>query len=139
MRTEKLHRVVHLPLVPGKAPSAPLPDVTEPASPESACPSDSSSGPLARLLDGLRCYLRQERAFWTANNDVELSQLLDRLRAVVDNNRSLRKAASPLIFLIGSDLLKSQRDEQLRLSTLCARPMRAWRQRYNGLEKYLAA
>ncbi len=139
MRTEKLHRVVHLPPVPGNALPAPLRNVTEPTPPESARPPDPSSGPLARLLLGLRCYLRQERAFWTASKDIELSQLLDSLRVVVDNDRSLRKAASPLIFRIGSDLLKSQRDDKLGLSIICARPMRAWRQRYNGLEKYLGA
>jgi hypothetical protein len=135
MRNEKHHRVVHLPSRPCRVPLAPLPDVIEPR-PDFAHPP---SRPAARLFAGLRRYLRQEQAFWTANNDVELSQLLDRLRAVVDSDRGLRKAASPLIFLIGSDLLKSQRGDPLGLSAISARPMRAWRQRYNGLEKYLGA
>jgi hypothetical protein len=136
LRIEKLHRVVPLSSAPCRVLPAPLPHAIHPPFPDFA---HAASTPVARLFAGLRRYLRQERAFWTANDDVELWQLLDRLRAVVDNDRGLRKAASPLIFLIGSDLLKSQRDDQSGLSAISARPMRAWRQRYNGLEEYLGA
>lgn len=80
---------------------------------------------------------RQEYRFWTATSDISLADLLERLQLEARADRDFRKASAPLCFLIARDLRGFKNDGERGAVALQSRPMRHWRQRYNGLERLL--
>lgn len=103
--------------------SAPLAAANAPASP----------GVFARI----NAYLIREYRLLKRGDDLTRPQLLAKLQASTLDDRQLRKESSQLMVLITADI---KRDRDFPVPGVPAdayRPMRAWRQRYNGLQRFL--
>lgn len=89
------------------------------------------------VFDRISAYLRKEYASLKKGQDLTLEELFSNLVAKTDGDRLLRKQSAPLRFLLASDI-KDARDFPIPgISSTLARPMRVWRQRYNGLGRFL--
>lgn len=89
------------------------------------------------VFEVISAYLRREYASLKQGEDLTLEQLLARLGRATEGDRLLRKQSASLMFLIASDI-KNARDFPIQgISGPIARPLRAWRQRYNGLDRFL--
>lgn len=89
------------------------------------------------VLDRISAYLKKKYASIKTGQDLTLVQLLAKLRAAGDNDRLLRKQSASLQFLIASDIKAAQGSPTQGASNTIARPMSAWRERYNGLDRFL--
>lgn len=98
---------------------------------------DRDNGAISNTFDRLTDYLGREYAAMKRGTDITLEQLLARLHIATRDNRDLRRGASPLMMLIASDIRAAKDFPVSGLPVNPHRSVRAWRQRYNGLERYL--
>ncbi len=96
-------------------------------------PESTGSGVFGKMAT----YLRKEYASLKRGSDLTLEELLASLVAVTEGDRRLRKQSASLKFLIASDIKDSIDYPVPGVSGAIARPMRAWRQRYNGLGRFM--
>lgn len=95
-----------------------------------------STGP--DVFDRVAAYLRKEYACLKKDPDLTLEELLATLVAATDGDRRLRKQFAPLKRLMAWDIKDGVDYPIPGLCPAIARPMRAWRQRYNGLGHFLS-
>lgn len=88
------------------------------------------------VFDRISAYLRKKYASLKKGQDLTLEELFAKLGAATEDDRLLRKQSASLRFLIASDI-KDADFPIPGISDSIARPMRAWRQRYNGLGRFL--
>jgi hypothetical protein len=100
-------------------------------------PDDRDGGAIPNTFDRMTDYLGREYAAMKRGTDITLEQLLARLHIATRDNRDLRRGASPLMMLIASDIRAAKDFPVSGLPVNPHRSVRAWRQRYNGLERYL--
>lgn len=93
--------------------------------------------PNLTVLDRISAYLKKEYASIRTGQDLTLEQLLAKLKAAGDDDRLLRKQSASLQFLIASDIKAARGSLTQGASNTIAKPMSAWRQRYNGLDRFL--
>lgn len=89
------------------------------------------------LFDRMSAYLSRQYASLKKGQDLTLEELLANLGTATDGDRRLRKQSASLMFLIASDIKEARNFPVPGVSGPVARPMRAWRQRYNGLDRFL--
>lgn len=89
------------------------------------------------VFDKITSYLRKEYASIKTGQDITLEQLLANLTAATDNDRLLRKQSASLKFLIASDIKDAKKFPAQGIPSATAKPMSAWRERYNGLDRFL--
>lgn len=89
------------------------------------------------LFARMATYLRGQYDAFGRGQDLTLEQLLASLEKATDGNRLLRKQSAPLMFLIATDIKLAERFPRPGVPDPDARPLRAWRERYNGLDRFL--
>ncbi len=89
------------------------------------------------VFDRITSYLKKEYASIKIGQDITLEQLLANLSAATDSDRLLRKQSASLKFLIASDIKNAKKFPHQDTSSPSAKPMSAWRERYNGLDRFL--
>ncbi|MBF6025354.1 hypothetical protein [Lysobacter niastensis] len=87
------------------------------------------------LFDRVSMRLRSGLAWFTKEQELTLEQLLADIKAMSLIDARIGKQSASLMFLMASDIRDAKHFSID--SSLSARSMRAWRQRYNGLERFL--
>lgn len=82
-------------------------------------------------------FFRGEYATLSANSDVTLEQLYRRLRAAAAKDRLALTKSEEMMFVMASDIRDAKAFPQAGAPSGIARPMSAWRERYNGLDRSL--
>lgn len=97
--------------------------------------TDTLGGGLLAKLSG---YLKGEYVFLTASSDLTLDQLYRKLILADAEDTRARTRFQEMMYVMASDL-RAERDAPLAgLPAGLARPMSAWRERYNELDRYLS-
>ncbi|WP_226470292.1 hypothetical protein [Luteimonas panaciterrae] len=89
------------------------------------------------VFDRITSYVKKEYASIKIGQDITLEQLFANLSAATDNDRLLRKQSASLKFLIASDIKDAKKFPTQGIPSTNAKPMSAWRERYNGLDRFL--
>ena len=83
-------------------------------------------------------YFRGEYAFLTASSDITLEQLYRKLMLADAKDTRARKRFQEMMYAMASDLRAEKESPLAGLPADLARPMSAWRERYNELDRYLS-
>lgn len=89
------------------------------------------------LAGKVASFFRGEYVMLTANGDMTLEQLYRRLRVAAAKDRLALTKFEEMMFVMASDIRKAKAFPQAGMSPGIARPMSAWRERYNGLDRSL--
>lgn len=82
-------------------------------------------------------FFRDEYASATSSSDITLEQLYRELMSAAARDRLARNKFQKMMFVIASDIRDAKAFPLAGLPVDVARPMSAWRERYNGLDHYL--
>lgn len=85
----------------------------------------------------LASYFMGEYAFLTANGDITLEQLYRKLLLAEAKDTRARAKFHEMMYAMASDLRAQKESPLAGLPVSLARPMSAWRERYNELDRYL--
>lgn len=90
-----------------------------------------------KFVRKLARYFKGEYAFLTANSDITLDQLYRKLVLADAEDTRARNRFREMMFLMASDLREERQSPLAGSSAGMAKPMSAWRERYNELDRYL--
>ena len=81
-------------------------------------------------------YFRREYVFLTANSDITLEQLYQKLLLVDAEEKRARAKFREMMFVMASDLREARKSSLAGSPAGLARPMSEWRERYSELDRY---
>jgi|GEM_PF-892328 len=89
------------------------------------------------VFDRMSAYMRKAHAPLGKGQHLTREQLLSSLETATDGDRLLHRQSASLRLLIAADIKDASGFPVAGVPGTTARPMRAWRQRYNGLGRFL--
>lgn len=104
---------------------------------EARTPSSGTAPGESTFFGKVASFFRDEYGSSASSSDITLEQLYRDLMSAAAKDRLARNRFQKMMFVIASDIRDAKAFPLAGLPADVARPMSAWRARYNGLDHYL--